>query len=185
MFSRTDIARISGLTDKQLRRLDEIKILTPTLNGRGTDVEYSYNDVIFVYIYGIIRGLLKELDFGLFELNDKFKGGLGSEIDFVNSDIFFFTRACFFLIPSSENAKAIYQEWIGNKTFDILPNVTSKHLQMFGLNVFDGLLLNALVLNLDAVKTKIKDKCKQLKIEHKLPQLSQEIKIVEKEKVAK
>ena len=89
MFSRTDLTEISGLTDKQIRRLDEIKILTPTLSGRGVDAGYSYNDAIFVYIYSIIRDSLKKLDFGLYELNDKFKGGLVNEIDFINSDIFF------------------------------------------------------------------------------------------------
>jgi hypothetical protein len=185
MFNRLELVKITGLTEGQIRRLDEIQILIPKKNGRGTDAQYTYNDVIFVCTYGIIRGVLKELGFGLVELNNKFIGGLGSEIDFVNSDIFFFTRACFFLIPSSENAKAIYQEWIGNKPFDILPNVTSKHLQMFGLNVFDGLLMNALVLNLDTVKTQIKTKCKELAIEHKIPQLPKKTKANIKQKISK
>lgn len=185
MFNRLELVKITGLSENQIRRLDDLQIFVPRMRGRRAESEYTYNDLIFACVYGIIRGVLKELGFGLVELNDKFKGGLGSEIDFIKSDIFFFTRACFFLIPSSENAKAIYQEWIGNKTYDILPNVTSKHLQRFGLNVFDGLLMNALVLNLDTVKTQIRDKCKQLKIEHKIPELSEPTKVIRKQKVAK
>lgn len=182
MFSRTDLVEISGLTHKQIRRLDEIKILTPKLNGRGADVEYSYNDVIFVYIYGIIRDSLKKLDFGLYELNDKFKGGLVNEIDFVKNDIFFFNRACFFMIPSTvEDAVHVYKEWIGG-TYAILPNLTSKDLKEFGLDVVNGLFLNTLVVNLFDLRNEIKDKCKQLGIEHKL---SQEIALTKKEKIAK
>ncbi|MTF40382.1 hypothetical protein [Cyanobacterium aponinum] len=169
MFSRIDICRISGLTEKQIRRLDETQILLPKLHGMGVDAEYSYNELIFVCVYGIIRERLKELGFGLHELNDKFKGGLASEIDFVNSDIFFFTRASFFLIPSSLEVRAIFKEWIGNKTYDIFPNVTSNHLRAFGLNVSDGILLNALVLNLDKVRIHIKQQADKLGISHKIP----------------
>ncbi|PHV61309.1 hypothetical protein [Cyanobacterium aponinum] len=169
MFSRIDICRISGLTEKQIRRLDETQILLPKLHGMGVDAEYSYNELIFVCVYGIIRERLKELGFGLHELNDKFKGGLASEIDFVNSDVFFFTRASFFLIPSSPEVRVIYEEWIGNKTYDIFPNVTTNHLRAFGLNVSDGILLNALVLNLDKVRTHIKQQADKLGISDKVP----------------
>jgi hypothetical protein len=182
MFNRLDLSRITGLTEGQIRRLDEIQVLIPEKRGRGTDAQYIYNDVIFVCTYGIIRGVLKELGFGLVELNDKFIGGLGSEIDFVNSDIFFFTRAAFFLVPSSPEARAIYREWIGDKPFEIFANVTAKDFKKFGLNIHDGILLNALVLNLNTVREKIKNKCKQLGIEHKLPK---EITVIKKEKVAK
>lgn len=169
MFNRTDLVKISGLSKNQIVRLDELGILLPKLNGMGAEAEYSYNDLIFVCVYEIIREVLKELEFGVHELNRKFRNGLGSEIDFVNSDIFFFTRAAFFLVPSSPEALAIYEEWIGNKTYDILSNVTSNHLRAFGLNVFDGILLNALVLNLDKVRIHIKQQAHKLGISDKIP----------------
>jgi hypothetical protein len=76
MFNRSEIVKISELTERQVRRLDEINVLTPLLKGVGTDAQYSYNELIFLCVYKIIRDSLKELEFGLFELNEKFKGGL-------------------------------------------------------------------------------------------------------------
>jgi len=169
MFNRTDLVKISGLSGNQIVRLDELGILLPKLNGIGVEAEYTYNDLIFTCVYAIIRQVLKQLGFGLHELNDKFKGGLGSEIDFVNSDIFFFTRAAFFVVPSSSEARAVFAEWIGDKSFDILPNVTSKHLKMFGLDVLGGILLNALILNLHKLRLDIKVKAEKLGIAHKIP----------------
>ncbi len=185
MFNRSEVVKISGLTERQVRRLDEINVLTPLLQGVGTDAQYSYNELIFLCVYRIIRDSLKELEFGLFELNEKFKGGLPNEIDFINSDIFFFNRACFFMIPSTvKNVIDVYKEWIGD-SYKILPNLTSEDLQMFGLDVINGLFFNTLVINLFDIRTQIRDKCKKLGIEHKLPELSKEVKVIKRQKVTK
>ena len=185
MFNRIDLVKITGLSENQIRRLDDLQIFVPRMRGRSADAEYTYNDAIFACVYGIIRGVLKELGFGLVELNDKFKGGLGSEIDFVKNDIFFFNRACFFMIPSTvEDAVHVYKEWIGD-SYKILEKLTSDDLREFGLDVANGLFLNTLVVNLFDIRTQIRDKCKQLGIEHKLPELPEPIKAIKKQKVTK
>jgi hypothetical protein len=89
------------------------------------------------------------------------------------------------MIPSTvKNINDIYKKWL-KESYAILPNLTSKDLQKFGLDVVNGLFFNTLVINLFDIRTQIRDKCKQLGIENKIPDLPQSTKVITKQKVAK
>lgn len=173
MFNRQDISDLSGLTYQQLRRLENQRVFCIDKGERNNlpYADYDYNQAIFAVIFGILRNHLKELGLNQTQLGQCFQGGLSAETDFVNADILVFTKAGFFLIPSSTEARSLCEEWLPEGELVILePNLTSENLRMFGLNVIGGLLLGGAIFPLYKLREVLDFRCQELNLEDKLIQ---------------